>query len=243
MNLPSHNQERHIHKSENLSPDLIKSMSRVLDVAAGDLRSNIFLFPDVLSEVNPPELYGRIYGMIRRILGNDPCFGPVDDAVMEAAPRKGPFPVVIWISSLALSPTVPEVFRTGVLAHELGHARQIEHAEEIGDVLDAWDCYEDFLTGERQLLSYWKRPHEIDAELFARKVIQQLHPYESLDPLLDFYKDYEPVLESESSGGFELLKYFKDVIRRGPSGLRHWILTTPNRMCRGNAILLRLAPE
>lgn len=242
MNSRVRNRVRHIHNRDNLSPDLIEFVERVLEAAAGDLQSNIFLFPDVDSEVNLAPERGNIYGMIRRILGNDPCFAPVDDAVMGALSR-GPFPVVIWISSLALSPTVPEVFRTGVLAHELGHARQIEHAQEVGDVLDAWDCYEDFLIEKQQLLlSYWKRPHEIDAELFARKVIRQLHPGESLHPLLEFYKNYGPVLEFESSGGFDLLEYFAEVIRQGPSGLRDWISTTTG-MCRGNAILSKLASQ
>ncbi len=241
MDSRAFNRERYIHKRDSLLPDLIESMERVLDVAAGDLQSNIFLFPDVDSEINLAPERGKIYGMTRRILGNDPCFGPVDDAVMAALAR-GPFPVVIWISSLALSPNVPEVFRTGVLAHELGHARQIEHAEEIGDVLDAWDCYEDFLIEKQQLLSYWKRPHEIDAELFARKVIRQLHPGESLHPLLKFYKDYGSVLQFESSGGFVLREYFAKVIRQGPSGFRHW-LSTRDRTCRENVILSQLAPD
>ena len=123
MNSRGYNQKRHIHNEDSLSPDLIQSMSKVLDVAAGDLRSNIFLFPDVDSEVNLAPERGKIYGMTRRILGNDPCFGPVDDAVIAVVEKgAGPFPVVIWISSRALSPNVPEVFCTGVLAHELGQS-------------------------------------------------------------------------------------------------------------------------
>ena len=241
MNSQGKNRVRHIHNRDSLSHDLVESMDKVLEAAAGDLQSNIFLFPDVDSEINLKPERGKIYGMIRRILYNDPCFGPVDEAVMAALAR-GPFPVVIWISSLALSPNIPQVFRTGVLAHELGHARQIEHAEEIGDVLDAWDCYEEFLTEKQQLLSYWKRPHEIDAELFARRMIRQLHPGESLDSLLSFYKDYEPVLEFESSGGFDLLQYFAEVIRGGPPGFRHWVLRGP-RGWRTDLILSQLAPE
>jgi hypothetical protein len=150
---------------------------------------------------------------------------------------------MIWVSSCPLSPTVPEVFRIGVLAHELGHARQIENAEEVGDVLEAWDCYTDFLIERQQpSLPYWRQPHEIDAELFARRVIRQLHSGESLDSLLAFYKDYEPVLQFESSGGFDVLEYFGEVIRGGPSGLRQWLLAG-DRMCRRNVILSRLAPE
>jgi len=240
MSLRGCNQERHIHNRENLSTELIESISKVLEVAAKDLRSNIFLFPDVGAEVNPPlEIYGKTYGMILRQF-NDACFDPVKDAILGSSTF---FPSVIWISSRALSADVPEIFRTNVLAHELGHARQIENAKDVGDVLDAWDCYEDFLTEKERPLSYWKRPHEIDAELFARKVTRQIHPNESLDPLLVFYKDYEPVLDFESSGKFKSFEYFKDVIRQGPSRLRDWILTTPDRMCRENAILLRLAPE
>lgn len=243
MNSRGYNRARHIHNRDSLSPDFVKFIERVLEAAAGDLQSNIFLFPDIDSEVNLAPERGKIYGMIRRILGNDPSFAPVDDAALIASHVRGYFPAVIWISSLALSPDyVPPIFRTGVLAHELGHARQIERAEEIGDVLDAWDCYEDFLAEKQQQLSYWTQPHEIDAELFARKVIRQLHPDEILDPLLGFYKDYEPVLEIESSGGFDLLEYFGEVIRRGPSGFRQW-LSTRDRTCRENVILSRLAPK
>ncbi len=240
MNSRGYNQVRHIHNRDSLSPDLIEFIERVLEEAAGHLQSNIFLFPDVGAEVNPPlEKYGKTYAIILRQF-NDACFDPVKDAILGSPTF---FPSVIWISSRALSADVPEIFSTNVLAHELGHARQIENAKDVGDVLDAWDCYEDFLTEKERPLSYWKRPHEIDAELFARKVIRKLHPNESLDPLLVFYKDYEPVLDFESSGKFELFEYFKDIIRQGPSGLRDWILTTPDRMCRENAILLRLAPE
>ena len=89
---------------------------------------------------------------------------------------------------------------------------------------------------------FWQ-PLDIHAELFARTVIRQIHPGENLDPLLGFYKEYEPILQFESSGGFDVYEHFREFIRQGPSGLRDWILTTPNRECRGNAILLRLAPE
>ncbi len=244
MSSRRYNRVRHIHNRDSLSPDLIGSVERVLDVAAGNLQSNIFLFLDVDLEVNLAPERGKIYAMTRRILRNDPCFDPVDDAVMGTLAR-GSFPVVIWISSRALSGDVPEIFRTGVLAHELGHARQIDHAQEIGDVLDAWECYGDFLTEKQQpLLSYWERPHEVDAELFARKVIQKLHPGESLDSLLEFYKydEYKCVLQFESSGGFNLLEYFENVIRDGPPGFRQWVLTGP-RTRRTHLILSRLAPE
>ncbi len=239
MNSRGRNRVRHIHNRDSLPPDLIQFMERVLEAAAGDLQSNIFLFPDVKTEVNPQLEYGNPYGVILRQFAN-PCFDPVKDALLGTVTY---FPAVIWISSLALSADVPEIFRTGVLAHELGHARQIEDAEEVGDVLDAWDCYEDFLIEKQQpLLSYWKRPHEIDAELFARKVIRQLHPGERLDLLLPYYTEYEPVLQFESSGGFDLLEYFAEVIRQGPSGFRHW-LSTRDRTCRENVILSQLAPE
>jgi len=235
----------HIHNRGSLSPDLIQSVERVLGAAAGDLQSNIFLFLDVDTEIScAPEGYGTVYAATMRpgsVRLSDPCFAAFRDAVTGAV-AGGPFPVMIWISSLSLSSAAPKVFRTGVLAHELGHARQIEHAEQVGDVLDAWDCYEDFLVEKQQLLlSHWRLPHEIDAELFARQLIRQLHPGESLHPLLKFYKDYGPVLEFEFSGGFELFGYFAEVIRQGPSGLRDWISTTTG-LCRGNAILLQLAP-
>lgn len=243
MNSRTRNRVRHIHNRDSLDPDLIEFIERVLQAAVGDLQSNIFLFPDVDSEVN---LASGEYGVTMRPGAHrlsEPCFDPFKEAVLGAVLR-GPFPAMIWVSSRALLTTVP-VFRTGVLAHELGHARQIEHAEEVGedlDVLYAWDCYKDFLSDKQRLLSYWKWPLEIDAELFARNVIRQIHPGESLNPLLNFYKeDYESVLEFESSGEFDLLEYFREVIRQGPSGLRDWISTTTDRMCRGNAILLGLA--
>ncbi len=247
MNSRAYNRVRHIHNRDGLDPDLIEFIERVLQAAAGDLQSNIFLFPDVHSEVN---LASGEYGVTVRPGAHrlhDPCFDPFKEAVLDAVHSRGvPFPVMIWVSSRVLLTTVP-VFRTGVLAHELGHARQIEHAEEVGeahDVLDAWDCYKDFLTEKQQVLSYWKWPLEIDAELSARKVIKQLHPGESLDPLLNFYKgDYESVLEFESSGGFDLFEYFADLIRRDPSGFRQWVLTGDDMMCRKNVMLLRLAPE
>lgn len=238
MNSRAYNRERHIHNRDSLSPDLIESISKVLEAAAGNLQSNIFLFPDVDSEVNFASEW-NVYGKTTRTLFDEPCFGPVNDAVMGAL-AIGPFPVVIWISSRALLTTVP-VFRTGVLAHELGHARQIEHR---GDVLDAWESYEAFLTEKQQPLSQWERPLDIEAELFARKMIRKLHPDENLDLLLGFYKydDYKRVLQFESSGRFNLLKYFKDVVRRGPSGFRQWV-STGDRMDQKNAILSQLAPE
>jgi len=238
MSLPGYNRVRHIHNRDSLDPDLIKCIDRVLRAAAGDLQSNIFLFPDVHSEANPPpEEDLEIYAQIRRELHDDPC----DVAATRVSHATDRSLEVIWVSHRVFLPDFSEILRTGVLAHELGHVRQIEHP--AGDVLEAWDCYEEFLK-EEPPLPYWERPHEIDAELFARKVIRQLHPKESLDPLIEFYRgNYERVLGFESSGEFELLKYFKEVIRHGPSGLRDWILTTPNGTCRGNAILLRLAPE
>ena len=238
MNSQGYNQVRHIHNRDSLSPDLVKSMERVLEVAAKNLQSNIFLFPDVHSEANPPpEKDLIIYAQIRRELGDDPC-DVAAGRVLHATDR---FLEVIWISSLVLLPDFPEILRTGVLAHELGHVRQIEHPD--GDVLEAWDCYEEFLK-EEPMLPYWERPHEIDAELFARKIIRQLHPKESLDRLLEFYRgNYERVLGFDPSGEFELLKYFKEVILRGPSGLCNWLLNTPDRGCRGNMILSRLAPK
>lgn len=238
MNLRAYNRVRHIHNRDSLPPELVKSAEKVLEAAAGNLQSNIFLFLDVDSEVTLAPEYGKAYGVTRRILRNDPCFDPVDDAVM-AALANGPFLAVIWIASLPLSQDVPEVFRTGILAHELGHARQIEDAEGL---MDAWECYEAFLSDKQESLSRWACPLEIDAELFARKVIQQLHPDESLDQLLDFYKDYTPVLQFESSGGFDILQYFEKIIREGPPGFRQWVLVGP-RDCRTDLILSRLAPE
>ncbi len=237
MNSRTHNQARHIHNRDGLDPDLIELIERVLQEAAEDLQSNIFLFPDVHSEVN---LVSGEYGVTVRpgahIL-HDPCFDPFKEAVLGALSR-GAFPVMIWVSSRVLLTTVP-VFRTGVLAHELGHARQIEHNEEL---MDAWECYQDFLDEKEHQPRPWQ-PLDIDAELFARTVIRQIHPGESLDPLLRFYQGYEPIVQFESSGGFDVREYFREFIRQGPSGLRDWILTTPNRKCRGNAILSQLAPE
>lgn len=237
MNSRGYNRVRHIHNRDSLSPDLIQFMERVLEAAAGDLQSNIFLFPDVDSEVN---LASGEYGLTVRpgahIL-HDPCFDPFKEAVLGAL-SMGPFPVTIWVSSRVLLTTVP-VFRTGVLAHELGHARQIEHNEEL---MDAWECYQDFLDEKEHQPRPWQ-PLDIDAELFARTVIRQIHPGENLDPLLGFYKEYEPILQFESSGGFDVYEHFREFIRQGPSGLRDWILTTPNRECRGNVILSRLAPQ
>jgi len=232
--------KRHIYKRDSLSPDLIDCVSRVLEVAARDVQSNIFLFLDVDSEVDPPtEEYGKIYGLTRRGSFNDQRFAPVDDAVMVALAREGPFPVVTWISPIPLSPTIPEVFRTALIAHELGHARQIDQFE---DLCEAWDYYKDFLTDVQQPLLQWHQPLEIDTELHARQVVRNLHPGESLEPLLYYYRNYERVLQFEASGGFDVLDYFTETVRRGPSGFRDWI-KAGDRMWRENSVLLQLAPE
>ena len=241
MNSRGGNRKRLIHKRDSLRPELLECLLKVLAVAADDLQSNLFLFLDINAEVNPPsEQYGKIYGSTSlNAFYLDACFHPVHKAVMVSIPMEGTFPAVIWISHVPLSPTAPQVFRTGVFAHELAHARQIEDCE---DVFEAWEYYSHFLNENQQLPSYWEWPLEIDAELYARRLIRDLHPGASLNPLLNYYQNYTPVLQFESSGGFDLLEYFRDIIRRGPPGFREWALKR-DRMWRTNSVLLQLASE
>lgn len=162
---------------------------------------------------------------------------------MSLLSRCGPFPVLIWISQRVLRDESPSVFQTAVLAHEVGHARQLEQVPEISD---AWTVYLDFL-GERNYdgIPRWYAPLEIDAELFGRRITRQFHPNEELVRFQGRYVDYEHVLRFEASGQFNLEDYFHEFAHKdGPSDFATWLqgfLGRPGgRPHRKNSFLRRL---
>jgi hypothetical protein len=138
----------------------------------------------------------------------------------------------------------PSVFQTAILAHELGHGRQLEQVPEISD---AWTVYSDFLEEKNDReIPRWYAPLEIDAELFGRKITRHFHSDEELLRFQARYQDYERVLRFESSGEFSLEDYFREFVRKdGPPGFNDWLqgyLQRPEgRAHRENSFLARIA--
>jgi hypothetical protein len=230
--------------ADRLPESLASHLSSVLNLATRDLSSNVAVFLDVDASVQPPcGEFGKPDGLTRSDLTQEPWSRAWDEAVSSLLLRCGPFPVLIWISQRVLRDESPSVFQTAVLAHEVGHARQLEQVPEISD---AWTVYSDFLCEKNHReIPRWYAPLEIDAELFGRKITRYFHRDDELLRFQERYQDYVRVLRFESSGEFNLEDYFNDFTRKdGPSGFDTWLqglLQRPEgRAHRENAFLRRL---
>lgn len=236
-----HMRVRQLINADRLPLNVAFHLSTVLDFATRDLCSNIAVFLDVDASVQPPlDEFGKANGLTRSKLGQELWSGAWYEAVMPLVSRCGPFPVLIWISQRVLKGESPSVFQTAVLAHECGHAHQIE---QVPDVWEAWEVYySDFLATAHHAIPRWHAPLEIDAELFGRRVTRHFHPHGELVAFQTRYENYDRVLGFESSGEFDLKDYFTEFVSNdGPSGFGSWLqgfLSRPEgRLYRENVFL------
>jgi hypothetical protein len=154
---------------EGVAPALRDHIIEVLQRAARTLEANIAVFLDVQGhgQPPPPSVYGHTF------VTGDPAFPAFDLALAHIDPDV-PFATRIWLAQAVLQGSEPTVLLTQTLAHELGHAHQIEQHRKLYHI---WTHYEHFFLGERgSHLKPWERPLDIEAELFARRIVRHFHP-------------------------------------------------------------------
>jgi hypothetical protein len=193
--------------AEAVAPVLRAHVTEVLHRAAGTLEANIALFLDLQGHWQPPPLsdYGHTF------VKGELAFPVFDVALAQTHPEL-PFAVRIWLGQAVLQGSHPTVLLTQALAHEVGHAHQVEKRYKFYQM---WRNYEHYFLSERgSHVKPWERPFDIEAELFARRVVRDFHPKAELTDLERRYADagYDRVLAFEERGDFDLEEYFVQVV-------------------------------